>query len=54
MNHDRWRIIKLGDHVLAYKASLSKAVYKLRSTELSVQDSLDLTVYRLSDIVLSG
>jgi hypothetical protein len=53
MNHDPWRIIKLVDHVLAYKTSLSEAVYKLRSTELSVQDSLDLTVYRLSDIVFS-
>ena len=54
MNHDPRRSIKLGDHVLAYKASLSETVYKLRSTELSVQDSRDLTVYRLSDIVLSG
>jgi hypothetical protein len=52
MDHDPWRAVKLGYQVSANETSLSEAVYKFRSTELSIQDSLDLTVYRLRDICL--
>ena len=54
MNHNPRRAIKLGDDILADEASLSKAVYKFRCTELSVQDSLDLSVDRFGDIDFSG
>lgn len=54
MNHNPRRAIKLGDHIFADEASLSKAVYKFRSTELSIQDSLDLTVDCFRDINFSG
>jgi hypothetical protein len=54
MNHNPRRAIKLRDYILADEASLSKAVYKFCSTELSIQDSLDLTVDRFSDIDFGG
>ncbi len=53
MNHNPRRAIKLGDYVLADKTSLSKTVYKLRSTELSIQDALNLTVDCFGDIEFS-
>jgi hypothetical protein len=52
MDHDPGRAIKFGYQVSANETSLSEAVYKFRSTELSIQDSFDLTVYRLRDIYL--
>jgi len=54
MNHGPRRAIKLGNHILADEAPLSKAVYKFRSTELSIQDSLDLAVDCLGDIDFCG
>jgi hypothetical protein len=50
MNHDPGRVIELRDYISAYKTTLSYAVFKLRSAELSAQDSLDLAVYCLGDI----
>jgi hypothetical protein len=54
MDHDPRRVIKLGDHIFADEAPLSKAVQKFRSMELSIQHSFDLTVDRLGDIDFSG